>query len=82
MTKPRFLPLLAIAPLGPVDDLFDQAEVEQRLTALELDLDRRGRRAEGHVEATLGRFERHVIALLVAALARDLAVGTGVLAAQ
>src|SRR4051812_45618314 len=68
-----------VSPLCGEDDLSYKLEVQQRLTALEFDLERRRRRVEGQLERPLRGLPAHVELAAVTALSRDLAIRAGVL---
>src|SRR5947207_12993612 len=64
------------------DDVANALEMQQRLTALNLDLQSARRRSEREIERTARGLLAHVIAFAIGADARHLAVVTRMLAAQ
>jgi hypothetical protein len=76
------LAVVEVERLGVVDDLLDQSKVQERLATLEFELDLRRRRAERELKRAFGCLVAHVVAALVAALTRHLAIRARVLTAE
>src|SRR5262245_26224093 len=74
--------VIAIQPLSAFDYMRHEREIQQRLSTLELDLDRWRRRSKDHLQRSVRRFDRHIESETVVALTRDLTIRTRVLAAE
>src|SRR5689334_15007786 len=68
--------------LGGHHFVADQVKVQQRLTALELDLDRLRRSRKSYVECPHCRLFAHVIPITIGGSARDLTIRARVLATE